>query len=109
MNRDRGIDVFALVLVAVLLVEGVGTFLAQMSIWPGNHWVAVRFDFYQPWMPSTLAVAGALFALESVVSKRTEQAVFRRVVVGLIIAVTLALATVLGLATGVAHLTRPVG
>ncbi|MBL8910360.1 MAG: hypothetical protein JNM17_06620 [Archangium sp.] len=108
-NRSRGIDTIAMILVAVLLLEAVAAVMAQMHIWGGNHWVATRVDFVKPWMPSTLAVAGALFALEAVVRKRPEQAVFTRVVVALVIAVALALATVLGFAAGQVFITRPVG
>lgn len=107
--RSRGIDTIAVILVAVLAIEAVAALVAQMSIWPGRHWVAVRVDFVKPWMPSTLAVAAALFALEAVVMKRSEQAIFTRVVVGLVVAVALALATVLGFAMGQVFITRPVG
>jgi hypothetical protein len=109
MQRGRGIDVFAVVLVAVLAVEAVGVFLAQQSVWPGNRWIAVRLDHFEPWMPATLAAAGALLVLEAIVRRRSEEAVFTRVVVGLVIAGGLAVATAVGLFTGVAHVTRPVG
>lgn len=105
-GRGRGID---RALVVALLVEAVGMLMAQASIWPNDKWIAVRASFFEPWMPSTLAAAGVLFVLEAVVRKRTEEAVFVRVVVGLVIAVGLLLATVVGFATGVAHVTRPVG
>lgn len=108
-DRARGIDTIAVILVVVLAIEAVAVFIAQLSIWPGNHWVAVRVHAVRPWMPSTIAAAGALFGLEAVVRRRSEQAVFTRVVVALVIAVGIALAAALGFAMGQVFITRPVG
>ncbi|MFT3707822.1 MAG: hypothetical protein QM817_09210 [Archangium sp.] len=106
MDRARGIDVIAVILVTVLVAELVGVVIGQRMIWASGE---LRTLFRSPLVPSVLVLVSVVLALEGVIKRRTESAMLSRVVALLIIAVALPLAAILGRLFGVWSPSHPVG
>jgi peptidoglycan/LPS O-acetylase OafA/YrhL len=94
MERSRGIDVVALALSALLLVEGVLLALAQRSFalmfrdFGATLPLPTRL-FIQPAFPIGVALVGGAFALEGVIRRRSEGALLARVISVLVLAAAL--------------------
>ncbi|MBL8910359.1 MAG: hypothetical protein JNM17_06615 [Archangium sp.] len=107
MDRARGIDVIAVLLIVVLIVETVGALIGQRGVWIQGELLARLFR--SPLVPSVMATTAIVFGLEGLVRRRDEKAMFTRVVAMLIIAIAMPVAAVVGVATRMISPKMPVG
>lgn len=93
-ERARGIDVVALLLVGVLILEGVGLTIGSRSFALmfrdfGSKLPWLTRLFMLPVVPLGVVLGCAAFAIEGVVRRRPEPAMMMRVVVEIVIGVVL--------------------
>lgn len=100
MDRARGINVIAGVLIVVLIAEVIGAVIGQQQVWIFGDALVPRM-FRSPFVPGVIAATAIVFAIEGLIRRRDEKSMFGRVVAMLIVAVGLPIAALVGAVTGV--------
>jgi hypothetical protein len=108
VERARGVDVMAVLLIAVLVLELAGAVIGQRMIWAYGNGLVIQ-AFRSPLVPAALVLAAVAFGLEGVIKRRDDAAMVARLIAMLLVVVALPVAAVIGGIFGFYTAQHPVG